>query len=149
MKKILDFMAEDHYRLNGVLKEFQSTWEQNRRKARDLFADFAAGLQRHLAWEEEVLFPLIECRTGMHLPGPSVTMRVEHQQLKTLLATLQEEIRREGKGLPVSTEGLIERFSLHGKREEEILYPWIEMTLTEKERGEALRKMSEDPEGWQ
>ena len=47
-----------------------------------LFSQFDTGVRAHIAWEEEILFPPFEEKTGM---------RMEHQQIKQLLQTIEEK----------------------------------------------------------
>lgn len=144
MIKILDFMSEDHDRLDRILRGFQQAREKvDLSRARNLFQEFNAGFQQHLDWEEEILFPLIERRTGMHLPGPSTAMHVEHQQIKALLKQIEDAMGKKTAGAEESIQALAEMLTVHVKREEKVLYPWIDMTLTELEREEALNKMTE------
>lgn len=61
--KIKDRLLREHDRLNQGLKELQQIKNKDPARARELFLEFKSGLLRHIAWEEEILFPLIECRT--------------------------------------------------------------------------------------
>ena len=58
MSTISDFMSRDHDRLDVIFTEFQK--EQATEKAKDLFSRFDEGLRTHIAWEEQILFPLFE-----------------------------------------------------------------------------------------
>lgn len=145
IKKILDVMTEDHDRLDRILRDFQRAGKEDPRRSRNLFQEFKTGLQRHLSWEEEILFPLIERRTGMHLPGPSTAMHAEHQQIKTLLQEADDALTGRTANADASVRALMDLLFVHGEREEKVLYPWIDMTLTELEKEEALDKMKETP----
>ena len=63
MKTITDFMEQDHDRLDGLFKDFQSAKAGDPAKAKALFSEFKRSLQRHIIWEEEILFPRFERRT--------------------------------------------------------------------------------------
>lgn len=78
--KIKDRMLRDHDRLNQALKELQRMKNKDPARARELFLEFKSSLLGPIAWEEEILFPLIECHTDMHIPGPAIRVRVQHQQ---------------------------------------------------------------------
>ncbi len=80
---ISHYYAADHDRLDELFGRFQSSKQSDRTVARHLFAEFKAGLERHIAWEEDLLFPLFEAHTGMHAAGPTAVMRDEHRQINT------------------------------------------------------------------
>jgi len=45
-------------------------------------------------WEEELLFPMWEEKTGMIEDGPTPVMRFEHDQIKQLLDTIHQKVER-------------------------------------------------------
>ena len=71
MQTIFDFMAADHDGLDGLFKEFQKASHSGPAEAKKLFSEFSFGLKRHIVWEEEILFPPFEERTGMKDVGRS------------------------------------------------------------------------------
>jgi iron-sulfur cluster repair protein YtfE (RIC family) len=82
MGAILEFMSHDHDRLDAIFAEFRK--EPDAGKTRELFLQFDTGLRAHIVWEEEILFPPFEDRTGMRHTGPTAVMRMEHQQIKQI-----------------------------------------------------------------
>jgi hemerythrin-like domain-containing protein len=46
---------------------------------------FNQATRRHLAMEEELMFPAFEAMSGMGQSGPTVIMRQEHEQMRALL----------------------------------------------------------------
>lgn len=141
--KIKDRLLREHDRLNQVLKELQQIKNKDPARAWELFLEFKSGLLRHIAWKEEILFPLIECRTDMHMPGPAIRVRVEHQQIKERLEQITDQIVRSREGIEYSEASLINLLTIHSDEEEKILYPWIEMTLTEADQDAALDQMDQ------
>lgn len=137
--EIKDFMTHDHDRLEKLLKDFL-TVSQDIVRARELIHEFKTGILRQMDWEEEILFPMIEHRTGMHMPGPTVLVKTQHQQIKSLLEKLSVQIDKEG-----SAEGflkeLVDLLALHSREEQRILYPWIDVSLPKEDREEALKEM--------
>ena len=87
---IKSYFQRDHERLDNLFKEFQVTKACDIDSARKRFENFRRGLEQHMAWEENILFPLFESKTGMKYGGPTQVMRLEHEQLKTLLKSLEE-----------------------------------------------------------
>lgn len=145
METIADFMGEDHDRLDGLFDEFRSTRGTDYSKACKLFLDFEAGLLRHIVWEEEILFPLFEERTGMRDSGPTAVMRAEHQEIKELLAKIHDAVLKGDTETGELEKEIIVILSAHNVKEENILYPWIDETLTEREIEETLAIMQDLP----
>lgn len=128
MKTALSFMGEDHDKLDNIFKEFKNIKNINKNRAKNLFHEFKTGLQRHIVWEEEILFPLFENKTGTQDTGPTTVMRMEHKKIKDFLEKIHH-----GLGQTTQTndleEGLIEVLTEHNDKEENILYPWIDNSV--------------------
>src|SRR5262245_9518428 len=78
---ITRYLSWDHDRLDGLLGEVTRHVEDGHFvQASSIFSTFDQGLRRHIRLEEELLFPLFECRTGMR-NGPTAVMRNEHRQI--------------------------------------------------------------------
>jgi iron-sulfur cluster repair protein YtfE (RIC family) len=140
MKTILSFMGEDHDRLDNIFKEFQNE-NIDKNKAKSLFHEFKTGLQKHIVWEEEILFPLFENKTRMHGIGPTAVMRTEHKKIKDLLEKIHVNIVNGDVHTSDLENQLIEVLTEHNNKEENILYPWIDNSVSEKEKEEAFAKM--------
>ncbi len=140
MNKITVFMSEDHKGIDGIFRRFQNGKNSDRNRIKRLFSDFKINLQRHIVWEEEILFPLFESRTGMANSGPTVVMRTEHKQIKKLLEKIHDNINRDKQTYELEKD-LMETLTLHSHKEENILYPWIDGSVSEKEKKEAITKM--------
>jgi len=146
MNAITSFMGQDHDRLEGLVTEFQATKGSDLGKAKHFFSEFKRGLQRHIVWEEEILFPLFEHRTGMEDRGPTAVMRTEHRQIKDFLEQIHDRIAKGETNTDEFERGLLTVLSAHNKKEETILYPWIDQSMSEQEAEETLARMREVPE---
>lgn len=51
------FYEQDHDRLDELFKTFQTFKRSDFDKAKEAFQEFSVGLQRHIVWEEDLLFP--------------------------------------------------------------------------------------------
>lgn len=145
MKTVLSFMGEDHDRLEGIFKEFRKIKNADENKARNLFHEFKVGLQKHIVWEEEILFPLFENKTGMHDTGPTAIMRMEHRKIKDFLERIHSNLIDGSTQTGDLEEGLIEVLAEHNNKEENILYPWIDNSVSEEEKEETFIKMKNLP----
>ena len=59
----------------------------------DRFALFRGELESHFDTEEQLLFPAFEAVNGS-TSGPPQVMRIEHQQMRGLMAELAQALRR-------------------------------------------------------
>ena len=131
LRSVSDALSWDHDRLDALEEvAFSMRAAGELRGATDLYAAFAAGLRRHIGFEEEILFPAFEERTGFPpMAGPTAVMRVEHREILDLLQRIEAGIG--DSAAPV--EELRSRFHAvlgdHNVKEEEILYPGTDEIL--------------------
>jgi iron-sulfur cluster repair protein YtfE (RIC family) len=142
MNKIMEFMSEDHDRLDEIFNSFQKLKVQDLEQGKKLFAEFNSGLQRHIVWEEEILFPAFEEQTGMKGAGPTAVMRIEHHQIKGFMEKIHQLLQKQDNRTGDAEEGLIRVLTSHNQKEETVLYPWIDRSISEEERKEMIAKMA-------
>jgi len=139
---IASFFQKDHERLDRFFDEFQAVKACDAIGAREHFENFRRGLERHMAWEEEILFPLFESKTGMASGGPTQVMRLEHEQLKGLMKSLGEKMKQEELGDEGEESALLGLLAQHNQKEENILYPMIDQSITKEERKRIFDKIN-------
>lgn len=131
MESVAGFLGADHDRLDALLADAAGGGGSAGDRGSDAIRDFISGLRCHIAWEEEILFPAFEARTGMADAGPTAVMRMEHDRIEQLLAAL--EIRADADADAGDLDGLIADLvailGAHNGKEEMILYPWIDREL--------------------
>jgi len=91
---------------------------------------FEKGMRRHIAMEEEVLFPAFESAARMGGGGPTAVMRMEHKQMLGLLeqiGTAMESGDAE-QALDIG-DTLLMLIQQHNIKEEGMLYPMAENVL--------------------
>jgi hemerythrin-like domain-containing protein len=97
--------------------------------ARSAHAEFVQAMEQHLAAEETVLFPAFESRSGM-TGGPTMVMRMEHEQIRGMLAQMQQALAdadlNDYLGLAETLNILIQQ---HNMKEEQMLYPMCDRAL--------------------
>lgn len=140
--KVFKFMADDHDRLDNLYKSFQKNRGKDWAEATEIFHQFKTGLQRHIIWEEDILFSLFENKTGATTGGPTEMMRDEHKQIKAILEKIHEGVIKERVNKKLDND-LFDVLEPHNRKEEEILYPWIDQIASEKETVEMFKKMDE------
>ncbi|MBI3999494.1 MAG: hemerythrin domain-containing protein [Candidatus Omnitrophica bacterium] len=138
---IASFFQKDHERLDRFFDEFQAVKACDAIGAREHFENFRRGLEQHMTWEEDILFPLFESKTDMKGSGPTQVMRWEHEQMRKLIKNLQEKIKGEALGDDDQEAALIESLARHNRKEESMLYPMVDRLITPEERQAVLRKI--------
>ena len=133
-------MESDHDRLDGIFKNFRES-KNKHVEGKKFFKEFKIGLQRHIVWEEDILFKIFENHTGMHESGPTEVMRMEHRQIKEFLEKIHNNIRDEKSGFEVLERGLLDILTEHNNKEETILYPEINDMLSEEEQKKTIEEM--------
>jgi uncharacterized protein (DUF2249 family) len=109
-------------------------------KAQKSFAEFLLGMNHHFSMEEDGFFPAFEQATGM-TQGPTMVMRMEHQQMRGLFTQMQEAVDKgDSEGISRITSTLMVVMRQHNIKEEQMLYRMGGMHLSS-EADALLRKV--------
>jgi hypothetical protein len=81
MQRITEYLLADHERLSALLTAATAGHELDR----DAFAEFRAGLLRHIGIEEKVLFPAAKRARGGEPLSRAHDLRIEHAALTSLM----------------------------------------------------------------
>jgi hemerythrin-like domain-containing protein len=135
MDGISRYLCSDHARCDDF---FISAERNVNIKAWDVaasfFREFVEALEHHFAMEERVLFTAFEQEIG-HKSGPTVIMRMEHAQLRELLAQLQSALEEhDADGYLGYSDTLNTMMQQHNLKEESVLYPMADRMLAGRER---------------
>lgn len=139
------YYQKDHDRLDALFKAFQGLKRRDVSSAQKRFREFKTGLQRHIVWEEEILFPLFESKTGLRNAGPTEVMRMEHRQIKRFLDAMHDKVQQRNIGTEAEETALLDTLGAHNEKEEQILYPAIDRLLSDEERREVFTRMERVP----
>ena len=145
-ENVVGYYQADHDRLEGFFKSFQNLKCTEFPKAKESFKRFHSGLLRHIKWEEEILFPVFEEKTGHKNEGPTEVMRQEHVQIKAALEAIHDFVRKQDLASEAPENELLRVLASHNEKEEQILYPMIDQVTTPEERNEIFKKMEAIPE---
>jgi regulator of cell morphogenesis and NO signaling len=145
-KTISAFFEKDHDRLDELFKTFQQLKRSDFAKAKEAFKDFKFGLQRHIVWEEDVLFPLWEEKTGMAEDGPTFVMRAEHRQIGQQLEAIHRKVADQNPDSDQEEQALLNLLGSHNMKEERVLYPSIDQMTSAEESETVFRNMKNIPE---
>lgn len=143
---ITEFYEKDHDRLDEWFKSFQTMKRSDVAKAKDAFKEFKIGLQRHIVWEEELLFPMWEEKTGMIEDGPTPVMRFEHSQIRQLLEAIHHKVEGQNLETDQDEQALVNLLSSHNRKEERALYPAIDTVTSAEECATVFSNMNSIPE---
>jgi len=130
MSTILDFLGSDHRACDDLFASAEAAVaKRDWNSARDLFDQFQAAMARHLAMEEDVLFPSFESHTGMS-SGPTQVMRMEHTQMRDLMQEMDKAVAASNQaGFLGLSETLNMLMQQHNLKEENMLYPMSDRVL--------------------
>lgn len=141
MTTISQYLSDDHNACDDLFAAAENAVAtKDWARAHAHFDTFAAGMRRHFAREEDILFPAFEARTGMS-GGPTFVMRGEHQQMNHLLTEMRDALERaDGTAYLGLSETLLMLMRQHNMKEENILYPMADQTLAG-EQAELVARM--------
>lgn len=145
-KTIRAFYEQDHDRLDELFKTFQQFKRSDFVKAKEAFRQFQFGLQRHIVWEEDLLFPLWEEKTGMTDSGPTFVMRAEHRQIGQQLEAIHDKVVEQNPESDQEEQSLLSLLGSHNMKEERVLYPALDQVTSAEERETVFRNMQDIPE---
>jgi len=140
------YFEVDHDRLDELFKNFQTLKRMDYPRSKEYFIAFKQGLQRHIVWEEDILFPLFEKKTGITSGGPTHVMRMEHRQIAEHLEAVHQKVKVADRNSDEEETKLISVLAIHNQKEEHILYPAIDHAVTEADREAVFEAMKNIPE---
>jgi iron-sulfur cluster repair protein YtfE (RIC family) len=143
---IVSVFQQDHQAIDRALEQYRSLKHFNFQEAKDSFKRFWTGLQRHIVWEEQLLFPVWERKSGLTGGGPTQVMRLEHRRIADLLNAIHEKVQARNTGTEEEERQLVELLASHNMKEERILYPAIDQIVSVEDRAGIFQAMKDLPE---
>jgi len=135
MSSIPEYMTAKHRECDEFFTEAEAAVaKKDWPLALTKWQSFAGELTEHLSQEEEVLFPQFEQATGM-TAGPTQVMRMEHQQMRALVQSLDNALAAKEKDEYLGlSETLMVMMQQHNMKEEMMLYPMMAQHLSDSEQ---------------
>jgi hemerythrin-like domain-containing protein len=119
----VEFFTGDHRACDELWAAVESAAEGgDASSVRSAFQAFDRATRRHFEMEEQVLFPAFEEATGMTM-GPTRMMRLEHEQMRGLLAQMAAAAASNVAALIECGDTLLMLTQQHNTKEEGMLYP--------------------------
>lgn len=127
-------LIADHRACDDLLATAETHVQAKRwPEAEAAWQKFESATLCHFAREEELLFPAFEKATG-HRGGPTVVMRMEHDQMRVLFATLAAAVReRDARRFLGQSESLMLLNQQHNMKEEQMLYPMCDQAIPDQD----------------
>ncbi len=124
-----DFFTRDHRACDEAWALLEDALGDSRADCPALWKTFDEAMRRHLAMEEEVMFPAFEQATGM-TGGPTMVMRMEHEQMRALLDDMGRCMQAlDHQGTLDRGDTLLMLIQQHNLKEEGMLYPMAAQAL--------------------
>ncbi|MFH2010422.1 MAG: hemerythrin domain-containing protein [bacterium] len=136
LRQVLEFMENDHRRIHNLQLSILAAVQQGEwDRCRSVFTTLSTSLRRHIALEEEFLFPVLASRFGSPR-GPAVVLAEEHVEILALLDRLGEQCGDPERTaeLITSVSDLVELLTHHSGKEDRILYALTDLVLDPEER---------------
>ncbi len=130
METISTFLTKDHRACDEEFANLENAVaSENWDEANNKLTKFSDDLLHHFDMEEKVMFIAFEDRTGM-TQGPTAMMRMEHDQMRQLLTSLDADLEKKDKNhfFGVS-ESLMMLMQQHNMKEEQMLYSMADAHL--------------------
>ena len=140
---IMTFFEGDHIRLDQLFSDYLKWKSEASFKAREYFERFKSGLQQHISWEEEILFPIFQTKTDMD--GPIQILKMEHRQISFLLEALHEKLKKSDRNTETEEYRLLSVLGEHNLKEEMIVFPAIAANVSEAEVKQIFEEMNRIP----
>jgi hemerythrin superfamily protein len=140
--EICSYFGRDHDEID-VLFGYLRADARASRPAAALFDEFDRRLERHIRWEEEILFPAVEAKMPDLADGPGRVMRWEHEEIRRYKGEAGRLLRG-GLDFPRAAELLESTLYVlldHNRKEESIYYPLADKIFTPKERADVLARV--------
>ncbi len=147
VREVAEALSWDHDRLHDLDRAARVARERGDfATAAASFSHFANGLRRHIGFEDDLLFPEFERRSGIGPEaGPTAVLRAEHREIEALLAELEASVGDPEAAVEVRWRQLDRVLEAHNVKEESVLYPGTDQMLDEAERDLLVRRMQAYP----
>jgi hemerythrin-like domain-containing protein/uncharacterized protein (DUF2249 family) len=146
LRSVTEALEWDHDRLDRLgINALQAFRAGDLDAARRLCAAFHQGLDRHMRFEEQLLFPVFEMRTGLPHRGPTYVMRAEHRDIRAAVGDLCRALQNGDPTLEEQHRALRELIHEHNRKEEAILYPGTDRLLSAAESDALVARVQAFP----
>lgn len=138
-ESISSFFEQDHREIDALFAALRFEYPA---QALPGFEEFDRRLERHIRWEEEIVFPAVSGQAPHLGEGPIRVMRMDHEEIRREKASVLKALR-EGNGDLARSHAKSMRYLLqeHNWKEEQVLYPSSDRLLPAESVSEILRRV--------
>ncbi|MBF0371075.1 MAG: hemerythrin domain-containing protein [Magnetococcales bacterium] len=129
-RQVREFMTFDHRRCDDLYAQSENAANGgDQATAIEAYNRFELGMIHHFRLEEEGFFPAFERTTGM-TQGPTMVMRMEHEQMRGIMKQMRQAADNgDMKALVRGGGTLLVLMQQHNLKEEQMLYAMGDMHL--------------------
>ncbi|HLG19254.1 MAG TPA: hemerythrin domain-containing protein [Bdellovibrionota bacterium] len=151
--RIQTFLQQDHREIDEIFmalrREIRMVTDGRPflvESLRSQFQMFDKRLERHIHWEEDLLFPAVEETRPDLKEGPGYVMRLEHEDIRRLKASANQRLSNpepKVEALKSAASDLEEMFSIlkdHNMKEEHVYYPMADELFSASKTGELMKR---------
>ncbi len=146
-QKISQFFEQDHREIDALLAGVDYA---RPKESFEPFHEFHMRLERHIHWEEGVLFPALGAKIPMLAQGPIRVMLMEHERIRASKASALQALKSgNGRLAEESAKAMLMVLADHNSKEERILYPACDDAFSAEEAEKIIAKvraLSPEPE---
>ncbi len=135
------YYTEDHEHLHASFHRFQSLKAGEQDKAAEAFQEFKAGLERHILWEERILFPWYDQKLGHLRNCLTAVLRRDHGQILVYLDEISRKLAQGDFATDDEEASLEMVLRIHNRKEEEAFYPATDQILNDEQRAAVFAAM--------
>jgi iron-sulfur cluster repair protein YtfE (RIC family) len=141
MNTINERYTEDHLQLHAQFHRFQALKAIDPEAAREAFLKFKTDLERHILWEERILFPCFEHKYNNVPHSPIAILHREHEQILVCLDDIEEKLSDSNFATEKDERNIEESLLRHNAKEEVEFFPALDFVLDDDERAAIFRAM--------
>ena len=148
-KTISAFFQQDHHEIDALYRDaLERAREGETGRALSTFDEYDRSLERHIRWEEDLVFPAFEEASGLRGEGPTEVMRAEHREIRGLKLELRAQIAAlrgpadRSASLWGTARSLERVLGEHNAKEETILYLACDQGVPREKKQGILRRVA-------
>lgn len=133
------FFEVDHREIDAI---FRSVDFLSQKEAEAGFREFDRRLERHIRWEEEILFPAAAQAAPELEAGPLRVMRLEHEEIRREKAAAAAALSAgDGPRAASHAQAMARFLAEHNIKEEQVLYPACQELVPSAERERIMSRI--------
>ena len=142
MNELAPYMQDAHDRLTSEFERYARLKADDPDASWGAFMEFLDTLQRHMALEEEVLFPVFSARPAPGMMPQLAALKSDHRRIIALLDELQVCLAEFNPHAGPLERDLRALLDAHNQAEEQLFQPWLDGTLSAGERQSLRDRMA-------